>query len=58
MARFRVETVTDPETGLIAAEIYFPEHAKEPVAKTASIYNDRDHAMDEIMKLLKEMFSE
>ena len=44
MTRLRVETATDTETGLIFVELYYPEDAGVPLAKTNPIYESHEEA--------------
>jgi hypothetical protein len=46
MARFRIETVVDPATNLIFTELYYPDSAATPMAKTAPIYSSHEEADD------------
>ena len=54
MARFRVETIVDPSTGLIYAECYFPEDAKTPFVTTNPIYTSHEQAEEDIIATFKQ----
>lgn len=56
MARFRVETVQDPQTGLFRAELYFPEDASVPKAVTKPIYVSHEHAAEEVIEMFRSGF--
>lgn len=58
MAKFRIETETDPKTGKIYAELYYPGDADEPLAKTDPIFPDREVAEQKIIEMFEEWMSE
>lgn len=55
MARFRVETVTDPATGLVFAELYYPENSAHPIAVTQPVYPSHEIAEADVVKMFKKM---
>ncbi|MBI3562184.1 MAG: hypothetical protein HY080_10785 [Gammaproteobacteria bacterium] len=57
MINLRIETITDALTNLVYAEIYYPESATEPIAKTAAIYRSPEHAKSEVLALIKLAFN-
>ncbi|EIZ0309921.1 hypothetical protein N7836_004250 [Vibrio vulnificus] len=57
MARFRVETILDTNTGLIYAECYYPEDAAEPIASTSPIYQSHEQAEKDVIDMFKNAFS-
>ncbi|WP_042886316.1 hypothetical protein [Cupriavidus necator] len=54
MARFRIETVTDPATGLIYTEMYYPENAATPSARTKPIYPSHEAAEADAVKMFQD----
>ncbi len=56
MARFRTETVVDPETGKIFLELYYPDDAAEPIARTKAIYDTHEQAQKHAVELMKRSF--
>lgn len=56
MARFRVETVTDPITGKVYSELFYPDDAAAPIGRTKPIYDSHPEAAEHAERMLKEMF--
>lgn len=53
MANFRVETVTDPVTNLVALEIYYPHDSQTLLVGSAPTYRTHEDAMADVMALFK-----
>ena len=53
MAEFRVETVEDSSTGLIFAELYFPDDAQTPSATTDPLFATHEEAAAAIIDAFK-----
>ena len=58
MANFRIETETDPKTGKVYAELYFPEDAEQPIGTTEPIFSSSEVAEEQIKKLFEEWISQ
>ena len=53
MPNFRIETVTDPVTNLVALEIYYPHDSQTLLVGSAPIYRTNEDAMADVMALFK-----
>jgi len=58
LANFRIETRTDPETGKVLAELYYPADETVPLAKTDPIFQSRDVAEQKIKDMFEEWMSQ
>jgi hypothetical protein len=58
LAKFRVETITDPNTGKVYAELYYPNDEKIPLAKTDPIFPNHDIAVQKTKYMFKEWISQ
>ncbi len=58
MARFRIETMTDPVTGKVFSELYYPDDAEEPMARTRAKYDTHEQATADAVELIKRAFPE
>ena len=56
MARFRVETVVEPTSGRIYAELYYPEDEQVALAKTGAIYATHEEAEKAVLRMFEEAF--
>jgi len=56
MAMFRVETVEDAATGMLSAEVYFPEDTATPIASTAATYATHEAAIADVVEIMKKAF--
>lgn len=56
MASFRVETVTDPATGLVAVEIYYPTDPSKLLVATMATYRSHEAAMADVIEIFKKSF--
>jgi hypothetical protein len=54
MARFRAETVLDPNSGKYYVELYYPDNATEPLVTTDPIYPSHEVAEQETLRLMQE----
>ena len=45
MSKLRVETTTNPNTGKVYAELYYPESELVPIAVTEPIFPNREEAV-------------
>lgn len=52
MAKFRIESVLDPKTGLYFVEVY-QEEKKTPLVVGKPIYMSHEHAMAESIEIFK-----
>ena len=58
MANFGVETVRDKKTGMFFAELYYPDDAIEPIAKTQPVYSSHEQAIVDSVNMMKAAFPE
>ena len=58
MANLRIETKTDPNTGNVYAELYYPAEETVPLAKTDPIFPNRDIAEQKIKDMFEEWMSQ
>ncbi len=58
MAKFRIETETDPKTGKVYAELYYPDDADQPIARTEPIFPSREDAEEQIKEMFEEWMSQ
>ena len=56
MALFRIETAFDPKIGLFYAELYYPDDATVPQARTGSIYPSQVAAEQDALKMVVDVF--
>jgi len=57
MARLRVKTATNPETGKVYAELYYPENKVIPLAITEPIYPNSEEAVRQSIEMFKNWMS-
>lgn len=58
MANFRIDTETDPETGKVYAELYYPEDADQPIGTTEPIFSSHEVAEEQIKTLFEEWMTQ
>ena len=58
MTKFRIETETDEKTGKVYAELYYPDDAEQPIARTEPIFPNSEAAEEEIKKMFEEWMSQ
>jgi len=58
MAKFRIETETDPKTGKVYAELYYPDDAEQPLATTDPIFPSSEVAEQKIIEMFEEWISD
>lgn len=58
MARFRVETVAHPNSGLIYAELYYPDDSAVPIANTKPIYASHEDAEKGVLEIFQKWFAD
>ena len=58
MTKFRIETETDAKTGKVYAELYCPEDAEQPLAKTDPIFPNSEAAEEKIKEMFEEWMSQ
>ena len=58
MTKFRIETETDANTGKVYAELYCPDDAEEPIAKTEPIFPNSEAAEKQIKEMFEEWMSQ
>ena len=51
--KFRIETLSHPDTHLYSATIYYPIHSLNPIAQTACIYKTKQEAHSAVQELIK-----
>jgi len=56
MAKFRLETVLDPASGLFYAEVYYPEDAATPFTKSEPRFTTHEQAAQHGVDTLKKAF--
>jgi hypothetical protein len=55
--KFRVETALNSASGLIYAELYYPEDAVKPIAATEPVYMGHEQAETDIINMFKKVIS-
>lgn len=58
MTKFRIETRTDSNTGKVYAELYCPDDAEQPLAKTDPIFASSEAAEKKIKDMFEEWMSQ
>lgn len=58
MARFRVESVLDPQTGLYFNELYYPHDSEVPMTTSPPIYHSFESAELGVVEILKKAMPE
>ena len=58
MTKFRIETGTDSNTGKVYAELYGPDDAEQPLAKTDPIFASSEAAEKKIKDMFEEWMSQ
>jgi hypothetical protein len=56
MAKFRIETVTDPTSGLVYVEVYYPDEATTCFVRTAPKYRSHEEAAQGALDTMKAAF--
>jgi hypothetical protein len=56
--RFRSETHVDTATGLIFAELYYPDDATTPIATSPTIYPTHEAAKADVLKLMQQVLNQ
>jgi len=57
MEKFRVETAIHSASGLIYAELYYPDNAATPIATTEPVYLGHQQAETDIVNMFKKVIS-
>ena len=57
MAKLRVKTATNPKTGKVFAELYYPVDAEVPIAITEPIYSNSEEAIKQSGEMFKDWMS-
>ena len=57
MVRLRVNTATNPKTGKVYAELYYPENEVIPLATTEPIYPNREEAIKQSGEMFMDWMS-
>lgn len=57
MEKFRVETAVNSPSGLIYAELYYPDHTTTPIATTEPVYFSQQQAETDIVSMFKKAIS-
>ena len=57
MEKFRVETAINPISGLIYAELYYPDNAAAPIATTEPVYTGHQQAETDVVNMFKKAIS-
>ena len=57
LAQLRVKTTTDPKTGKVYAELYYPIDAAVPIAITEPIYPNREEAVKQSGEMFRDWMS-
>ena len=58
MTKFRIETETDANTGKVYAELYCPDDAEQPIARTEPIFTNNEAAEEQIKEMFEEWMSQ
>jgi hypothetical protein len=58
MANFRIETVTDPITGLVYVEVYYPNDATACFVRGPAKYRSHEEAAQGALDTMKAAFPE
>jgi hypothetical protein len=56
MAKFRIETVTEPTTGLVYVEVYYPDDAPTYFTRSAPKYGSHEEAAQGALDTMKAAF--
>lgn len=56
MANFRVETVSHPTNGLVAAEIYYPNDPSKLLVATDYTYRSHEAAQADVVEIIRRAF--
>jgi hypothetical protein len=57
MEKFRVETAINSPSGLIYAELYYPDNTATPIATTEPVYLSRQQAETDIVSMFKKVIA-
>jgi hypothetical protein len=57
MEKFRVETAISPASGLIYAELYYPDDTATPIATTEPVYTGHQQAETDVINMFKKIIS-
>ena len=57
MARFRVETNLNSASGLIYAELYYPDDTATPIATTEPVYMGHQQAETDVINMFKKVIA-